>query len=470
MSIRDGTDEVPEFWLRAYVRSGDPDAAGRLFDATALPLFNVALTLAPDAPSAEDALQETFLAALEHADRFEDGRPVLPWLMGILRRKVGRQRRDAARTPDPGRLGRNRSSHDPVEEAVSSEERERVHAAIEALPEPYRSVALLRWRYGLEPAEIAHVRSQPPGTVRSILHRAARKLEESLGALSAGLIAFAGHGLDAVRARVVRAAAQMRPAPSPAGTATGTATAFLMGGMLMGTTNKILVSVAAAAVLVLGGIGAWRLADREHSPDPDVTEVQAALQAQEAPDRTRVRRVRVDAATDEEARDEPAIPPPVDLSQADRDRDLHGRVTDEGGEPIPGAALTVLRYPWRRASVLNHPGYDESETVAESLSATDGTFSFRLRRGALVSLRVESEGFVPQTIKDAQAGERLDIELFTRAGGGVDLVVRVTDPDESPVEGASVRVFTLADQHVRVNRTETTADPGGAFGAGSAGL
>ncbi len=69
-------------------------AVGRLFDVTSLALFRLALTLTRDAVEAEDALQETFLAALERPEGFEEGRRVLPWLMGILRRKVGRQRRD----------------------------------------------------------------------------------------------------------------------------------------------------------------------------------------------------------------------------------------------------------------------------------------------------------------------------------------------------------------------------------------
>ncbi len=216
---------TPEAHLRAFVESADPEAAGRLFDATAPALFRLALTLAHDAAAAEDALQETFLAALEHAARFDDGRPVLPWLSGILRRKIGRQRRDAARTPDAARLAAATPADGPLALAASAEERKRVHAAIDALPEPYRGVALLRWRYGLGPAEIAHARGEPPGTVRSLLHRAARKLEAGLGTLPAVMVVAGGRGLHAMRARVVETAAHLRPAPRTAETVADTLTA-----------------------------------------------------------------------------------------------------------------------------------------------------------------------------------------------------------------------------------------------------
>src|SRR6185295_16879021 len=52
--------------------------------------------------------------------------------------------------------------------AAKAEEIERVHRALDELPETYREVAILRWRYGMEPAAIAHARGVAPGTVRSL--------------------------------------------------------------------------------------------------------------------------------------------------------------------------------------------------------------------------------------------------------------------------------------------------------------
>jgi len=444
MALPPTSTDTPESLLRAYVESGDPEAVGRLFDLTSLALFRLALTLTRDAGKAEDALQETFLAALAHPEAFEQGRPVLPWLTGILRRKIGRQRRDAGRVPDPERLSIPTPPDDPAARAESREERERVRAAIEDLPEPYREVALLRWCYGLEPAEIAHVRSEPPGTVRSLLHRAARKLGTAICVSSALFAADAGHGLAAVRGRVLEAAAQSAPVP-PAGAAVASA-AIVTEGLLMGTTPKIF---AALLVLIAGGLGVWSLLNQTAEPlDPKTPE--DAAEAGIPPIHVR--------APGETGSVGPRLPAPVDLAAADRDHDLHGRVTDVRGEPIGGAVLTLREYPWRRTRVLNHAAGASPETAAESRTAADGTFSFRLRRGALVDLEVEARGFVSRTIPSAQAGERLLIRLIR---GGVDLTVLVLGTDGRAVPGASVRVFTLSNEPAAVvNRTAFSDDEG----------
>src|SRR6266545_4654097 len=98
-------DSSPDDLWRRFRDSGDPRALGAVFDAVSPELFRVALSLAPDAASAEDALQETWLVALRSADRHDAARPVVPWLVGILRRKVHAVRR-RARRPDELRVRR----------------------------------------------------------------------------------------------------------------------------------------------------------------------------------------------------------------------------------------------------------------------------------------------------------------------------------------------------------------------------
>src|SRR6185369_13314035 len=121
---------TPETLLRRFRETRDPAALGALFDATAPTLLRVALSIAPDAPSAENALQETFLAVLEAPERWDESRPVMPWLLGILHRQVGKIRRDGARAPDPLRLAPP-LSEDPAERAASREELARVRDAID---------------------------------------------------------------------------------------------------------------------------------------------------------------------------------------------------------------------------------------------------------------------------------------------------------------------------------------------------
>src|SRR5262245_64311421 len=96
------SESTHEALLAAFRDRGDTAALGALFDTTAPELFRIATALAPDAASAEDALQETYLLLMEHAEKWDATRRVAPWLAGILRLKIHEVRR-ARRAHDPRR-------------------------------------------------------------------------------------------------------------------------------------------------------------------------------------------------------------------------------------------------------------------------------------------------------------------------------------------------------------------------------
>jgi RNA polymerase sigma-70 factor (ECF subfamily) len=77
-----------------------------------------------------------------------------------------------AQHPDP--------APDPEEQAVQSDTTARVRAAIEAIPEPFREVVVLRDLEGLSYAEIAEVSGTPIGTVMSRLARGRAILAKEL--------------------------------------------------------------------------------------------------------------------------------------------------------------------------------------------------------------------------------------------------------------------------------------------------
>ncbi len=243
------THADPDALLARFRASGAPRDLGELFDATSGDLYRVALATAPDAAAAEDAVQETFLAVIGAVTRWDPSRRAMPWLLGILRFKVARLR-ERARRPADGAKGGDEKPEAAAREIVDGdpEAAAQAWAEIERLDEPYRAVALLRWRYGLTPAEIAHVRGEAPGTTRSLLSRALERVRKTLKVLPAVMV-FAGRparGLDAVRADVVSAAAV---APR---------TIAVSGGSL-GTRALI----AAALVAAIGTAGYFAL-----RPDP----------------------------------------------------------------------------------------------------------------------------------------------------------------------------------------------------------
>ncbi|MCU0863932.1 MAG: hypothetical protein MUC36_09080 [Planctomycetes bacterium] len=76
-------DPATEAFL-SYRRTGDLDALGRTFDLVAPRLLALALHLCGSAHDAEDALQATFVIAMQKHAAFDARQPVGPWLAGIL--------------------------------------------------------------------------------------------------------------------------------------------------------------------------------------------------------------------------------------------------------------------------------------------------------------------------------------------------------------------------------------------------
>jgi RNA polymerase sigma-70 factor (ECF subfamily) len=89
---------------------------------------------------------------------------------------------------------------------ASSELRRLLEAAVDALPEDFRAVFVLREVEGLSTAETAACLAIRPETVKTRLHRARRLLQETLGgrllALSPSLFEFGGGRCDRVAAQV----------------------------------------------------------------------------------------------------------------------------------------------------------------------------------------------------------------------------------------------------------------------------
>jgi RNA polymerase sigma-70 factor (ECF subfamily) len=442
------TGPDPEALLRRWRETGDAAALGALFDATAPELFGVALHLCRDPGRAEDALQETYLAALETLDRFEAGRRVVPWLVGILRNKLHEVRRFETRAAAPVRAFRRQDAPDPALEAATAEEEERVRAALAALPEPYREVAMLRWHHGLEPAEIAELKRMSPGTVRSLLHRALERLRRALVSLPALLFgspdAPAPRGLGAVRDSVLASA------PATAGVA---GTVVVLGGIVMA--KKSVVAAAAALLLLAGGAGVWTSMRPGNGGDGDPSAVAPSVPVAARSEPTAPAAPPAPAAGDSTTE---TIPPPVDLANCDRDLDLFGTVVDAKGVAVPGARLALFSYPLRRASILlTGDAFWVEEPGPSCVSSTDGSFAFRLRRGQLTHLRATKPGLAETVLPDCQAGERLRVVMEPPGR----LFVRARDEQGKPVPGVRLLLLSTHLLHfTRLVRTGSTGSDG----------
>lgn len=262
-----------------YRRSGDPRAAGELFDRTAAELMGLAAHLAPGLAAAEDLLQETFLVALRKAKRWDPARPVTPWLAGILLGEARKERRRRGRRVDADRLGL-REPEDGLREALVGEVRGAVERAMAEVPAAYREVVEGSLLGGETAPALARRLGRAPGTVRVQLHRGLDHLRRALPA-GIGLGALAAlftRGLGQVRGEFLRQAALTGPALATTGGVAGAGLLHSLTGIAMGTSTKVL---AAAAVAL--GIGITLLGAELGPPADDPADVLVADRQGEGP-------------------------------------------------------------------------------------------------------------------------------------------------------------------------------------------
>ena len=173
---------------------GQTEAFGVLVRRYERELYGYLRRYLGDSSLAEDVFQNTFLQLYLKSGQYEPGRPVRPWLYTIathqaidaLRRNgrhqaVSLERTEEAADTDLHSLLETLESRGPAPlEAVSAKERrERVRASVDQLPDFLRQVLILAYYQGLKYREIAEILDIPVGTVKSRLHAALVKLQES---------------------------------------------------------------------------------------------------------------------------------------------------------------------------------------------------------------------------------------------------------------------------------------------------
>ena len=132
----------------------------------------LAATVGPS--DAEDALQETLIAALRAYPRLRDGSNVRAWLFTIARNKALDEHRARARRPVP-----------VVEVAVGASslppgEDDDLWASVRALPPKQRAAVALRFVNDMPHREIAQVLECSEEAARRSLHEGLSKLREAL--------------------------------------------------------------------------------------------------------------------------------------------------------------------------------------------------------------------------------------------------------------------------------------------------
>jgi RNA polymerase sigma-70 factor, ECF subfamily len=160
-------------------------------------LFGVALRYTRDRALAEDLVQDTVVRALRFRDRFEPGTNFKAWVYTILTHtfihKYRRQKREREILDGQNRVDVDRQLHSELSRELAMRPEnayldnllsDDVLAALDSIPEDFRTVVVLCDIEGLSYKDIADVVGCPVGTVMSRLYRGRRMLEGKLAALA----------------------------------------------------------------------------------------------------------------------------------------------------------------------------------------------------------------------------------------------------------------------------------------------
>jgi RNA polymerase sigma-70 factor, ECF subfamily len=145
--------------------------------------YAVALAELADARDAEDAVQDSFITALQRLDDCRDPAAFGGWLRRIVRNRARSvRRREKVRDTESldSALSAN-TGNDPGRDFERSQTRERLEGALATLSDVQRRVVLMHDLEGYKHREIAEDLEIPEGTVRSHLFLARRALRRLLG-------------------------------------------------------------------------------------------------------------------------------------------------------------------------------------------------------------------------------------------------------------------------------------------------
>ena len=379
-------------------------------------LRKLALRLATDEASAEDLVQETWLAALRRPPRRGGARR---WLQRVLtnaaRQRLRSASRRTARETEVG--GETEEGLSPADLAARLEQEQRLLAAVAGLRDPYKTVVLLRYEEGLSAVEIARRNGVPAATVRTQLHRAVEELRARMDDGPGGRRAWA---------------ILLAPGASLAKTG-GAFAAMEMIGMSSTTKNGL-----ASAAVLLALVGTWRFG--ADSQDEPLASVPAAVEGAPVAVAPAPKAEPSEAAPHREALAAPTPPPPV-VPAVHR---FEARIVDGNGTPVAGASVG-----WSDGQVDSPPSQNDGLV---RLAVDPAGFG---ERG---TLRVGAPGYVALELEvTPDDGERTWLGDVALIGGAV-VSGLVVDTDGNPLAGARV-VLTWASSLKEHNGKERREGP-----------
>lgn len=197
--------EADEGLFLVRLRAGEEAAFCELLEAHHSALLRLARTFLREAASAEEVVQETWLAVLEGLDGFEGRSALKSWIFSILANKArtravrdGRMvlfsdmtsgDEDDEAAVDPSRFKASGYWNEPPrpwddftpERLLSNGEMlQHIKAALENLPEAQRAIVILRDMEGCSAEEACNILGVSETNQRVLLHRGRSRLRRAL--------------------------------------------------------------------------------------------------------------------------------------------------------------------------------------------------------------------------------------------------------------------------------------------------
>lgn len=178
-------------------------------------LFRIARAVLSDAVEAEDVMQDAYVRAYQHLEQFDGRAKFSTWLSKIaLHEALARRRRrqrfvelEDVLQADKNSMITMANTPNPEQTALTRTLSGMLEAAIDTLPQAYRTVFVLRDVESLNTTETAESLGISEATVKVRLHRARamlrREIYERTGAASAAAFEFMGERCDRMVAVVL---------------------------------------------------------------------------------------------------------------------------------------------------------------------------------------------------------------------------------------------------------------------------
>jgi RNA polymerase sigma-70 factor (ECF subfamily) len=184
-------------------------------------LFRTAWSILKNRAEAEEAVQAAYMSAFAKIGAFEARSSLSTWLTRIVvNEALGRRRAEERRRRHLEQEGiavldayrenlmRGSEAESPDVAIAREQIRKLLEQAIAELPDPFRTVFVLREIEGLSSEETAEILDVPVATVKTRLHRGRRRLHEMLAPemsdMLSGTFPFAGADCAAMAERVMK--------------------------------------------------------------------------------------------------------------------------------------------------------------------------------------------------------------------------------------------------------------------------